>query len=498
MLKEVINSKSKTFLAFCFCFLAGIVIGSIYNKPFDPYYLYLSLFISILFLLLTWQNKATRVIILGLTFVALGFARYVLAFPSDSPQHISSHADETKTVVGYVAAEPDMRMDGVRYVVEMQNAKVKMQNEEGKGKIYVKAGLYPRYVYGDVLEVTCELEKPMPINDFRYDMYLARLGVFVLCNDPEIEKVGTGEGNIVMRDILWLKQRVADRISNLWHEPHASFMAGLLYGYRGGLGDLNEDFNRTGVSHIVAISGYNITIIAAILVGIFISIGVPRKKAFWGISFGIVLFVIFVGANATVVRAGIMGVVALLARQVGRLSRVANLMALAAVLMTLHNPFVLVWDAGFQLSFLATLGLVYLSPIVREWFTRVPEFIGLRESGISTISAIIATLPLMMYQFGRLSIVAPIVNVLILWIIPWVMMFGFAAVLSSFLIYPVGQVIAWVTWAGLQYVVSVVRWFADLPFAAVDMQIPLWIMLCLYGLMIYLVNRLRKVNGTQI
>jgi competence protein ComEC len=300
-----------------------------------------------------------------------------------------------------------------------------------------------------------------------------------------------------MRSILAVKSVVAKKINLLWHEPHASFMAGLLYGYRGGLGSLNELFNITGVTHIVAISGYNITIIATILITICVQLLIPRKKAFWLVSTGIVLFVLFAGASASVVRAGIMGIIVLLARQMGRMSRVGNVLILTAVLMALHNPFVLVWDAGFQLSFLSTVGLVYLTPFVKPWFTRVPEMFGLQESIVSTLAAIIATLPLILYQFGRLSIVAPIVNVLILWAIPLIMFMGFFAVLVSFLFLPIAHIISWIAWAGLEYIILVVKWFASLPFAAVEMRIPVWLMVGMYGGMVYLVYQKRTNNPNK-
>ncbi|MFA4831208.1 MAG: ComEC/Rec2 family competence protein [Patescibacteria group bacterium] len=497
MFEKVINSKSKTFLAFCFCFLAGVAIASLLNIKINFVYLYLFLFISAALLIITWQNKKTRFIAIGVIIAALGFARYVFAFPTDSPNNISSFAGKQK-IIGYVSAEPDVRTDGVRYIVESEGVKGgggRVEEKKLNGRVYVKSGLYPRYDYGDKLELECELERPEPIEDFRYDMYLARYGVFSICQNPKVGKVGEGEGSGLMRGILSLKNIAAEKINKLWHEPYASFMAGLLYGYRGGLGSLNDLFARTGVTHIVAISGYNISIIAAILIAICVNLLIPRKKAFWIIILGIALFVLFAGASASVVRAGIMGVIVLLAKQIGRTSRVGNVMALTCVLMALQNPFILIWDAGFQLSFISTLGLVYVSPFIGVWFQKVPEFLGLKESLISTLSAITATLPLILYQFGRLSIVAPAVNVLILWTIPLLMTLGFFAVLSSFVFNPLAQVIAWIAWVGLSYVILVVKWFAGLSFASVDFTIPWWLMISGYVVMVF---AFRKVNRTRI
>jgi competence protein ComEC len=331
-------------------------------------------------------------------------------------------------------------LDGVRYIASSQfisdknNGNLSYEKTEVEGKFYFKSGLYPRYNYGDKLRITCILKKPEPVEDFRYDKYLARYNVFVDCSPLKIEKIGESAGNIFLEKIFAIKAVIAGRINKLWHEPYASFMAGLLYGYRGGLGTLNDLFSRTGVTHIVAISGYNITIISTILIALCTRLYIPRKKAFWLIIFGIFVFVIFAGASASVVRAGIMGVIVLLTKQVGRKAQVSNVMILTALIMTLQNPYILVWDVGFQLSFISTLGLVYLVPILEKYFTWVPEKFSLRDSLVTTLGAIVATLPLILYQFNRLSVVSPIVNIFILWILPWIMFAGFFVVVAVFIL----------------------------------------------------------------
>jgi len=413
-------------------------------------------------------------------------------------------------LVGYVSAEPDVRMDGVRYIVAVDKqlttnnpafgrdpvqAKHWRDKQNISGRVYVKSGLYPRYSYGDRLQlVGCQLEAPEPVEDFAYDKYLARYSVFSICSGAKIEKIGIDGGNALFRGILWLKEAVAGRINTLWHEPYASFMAGLLYGYRGGLGQLNELFSRTGVTHIVAISGYNITLIATLLITFCISLAIPRKKAFWIVVFGIIVFLIFAGLSASVVRAGIMGILVLIAKQMGRTSRIGNVLMFTAVIMTLQNPFVLIYDAGFQLSFLSTVGLVYLSPKIETWFSCVPKVLGLQESIVATLSATIITLPLILFQFGRLSLVSLPVNMIILWIIPFIMMIGFFAVVVSMLFLPLAHILSWIAWGGMMYIVNIVRWFATLSFAAVDMRVPVWGMVCMYIVLAWFI--LRKKSST--
>jgi len=469
---------------------------SVFDIQIDLLYVYSTLFAAIFFLIIFWKQNAKRFVSFFFLACILGMLRYQIAFPLSS-HHVSTLNGKEAGLVGHIAAEPDVRMDGVRYIIAIEkkqdtrnpskadqpSAGKQNTNQKLQGNVYVKSGLYPRYSYGDRLTLECDLQAPEPVEDFAYDKYLARYGVFSICTGAKIEKIGDGGGNPLFRAILGLKEGVAERVNRLWHEPYASFMAGLLYGYRGGLGTLNDLFSRTGVTHIVAISGYNITLIATLLVTFCMHLHIPRKKAFWIVVFGIIIFLIFAGLSASVVRAGIMGILVLLAKQLGRMSRIGNVLVFTAVIMTIQNPFVLIFDAGFQLSFLSTVGLVYVSPHIEPFFTRIPKTMGLQESFVATLSATVITLPLILFQFGRLSLVSLPVNMLILWIIPFIMMIGFFAVVMGLIFSPIAVVLSWIAWGGMAYIVNVVTWFASLSWAAIDIQVPVWTMVGMYGLL---------------
>ena len=497
MLEGVIQSKSKTFITLCLCILIGIALGSVKHFSIPLVYWYASFFVFVCFFVLAWKKKTATFIVLCSLFIVFSFVRAQLFFPAEIQEG-------TQTMVAQIVAEPDVRIDGVRYVVEMRNLESEIRDRTSE-RLFVKMNLYPRYQYGDTFEFECDVAKPEPFEGFRYDMYLARLGVSGVCNGakvllandeiPRLPSVARDDVFLgLMSKILSLKDAVAEKINLLWHEPHASFMAGLLYGYRGGLGSLDDAFNRTGVTHIIAISGYNISIVASILFAVLVKgFWINRKKSFWFLLLGIGLFVLFTGASASVVRAGIMGSLVLLAKQLGRQKAMANVLALTAVLMALFNPFALLWDAGFQLSFVAVVGLIYLAPIIEPKFEKVPEVFGLRESVVSTLSAIIATAPLIAYQFGRVSLVALPANILILWIIPFLMFLGFFAVVASFIFLPVAQVIAWITWAGLSYIIVVVKWLSGFGFASVELTIPFFLVVILYVVLLQILfhNRTR-------
>lgn len=495
MISKIIQSKSKTFLAFCFCFLVADAFGTLYNKKIS-FEIFLYSFFPIFFLLPFFfketKNKEQKTqkklffFVSCLLFFLLGLFRVTMAMPSNTEQEVSFYNGQKTSIVGFVTREPDIRTDGIRYVVAVQ----KVGEKEVSGKIFLKSDLYPRFFYGDQLSINCDLQSPQPIEDFRYDMYLAKSGVYSVCQKPFIEKIGDSEGSLLFTKLLFFKSIVANKINELWHEPYASFVAGVLYGYQGGLGNLQQDFNRTGITHIVAISGYNISLIATIFSTLLVSLSIGKKKAFFITVCAIVIFVIFVGASASVLRAGAMGVLALLGKYVGRPSRIFNVIILAITLLTIQNPYVLLWDAGFQLSVLSTLGLIYVSPKLAPRLEFVPKFFGLQENLASTLSAIVITTPLILFEFGRFSTVAPLVNLLVLPTVPWIMVFGALALILTFFHLPFGILVSYLTYFILKYVVSVVHWFSALPFAAVDLSLPLWgMVVCYIGLLWFLIKK---------
>jgi len=133
-----------------------------------------------------------------------------------------------------------------------------------------------------------------------------------------------------------------------------------------------------------------------------------------------------------------------------------------------HNPKILSFDAGFQLSFLATAGIVYISPVLLEKMKNFPEFFGVKESLVTTISAIITTTPLILYQFGRLSLISPVANVLVLPAIPPAMAFGFFAGFVGVFFSNLARVLSFPAYIMLEYIIKIVEFLSNLPFSSFD------------------------------
>jgi competence protein ComEC len=485
-------SRSKVFLICLFSFVLGVGFSSFIEIEFI--YVYSLALLVLIFLVIFWSNRAYRTIALIGLFFVLGVGRMILAAPNlNSPSHIAYYNNQDVVITGIVAQEPDVRLDHQKLTVSVIASEATAERgnptlqrdpdgvasssrnsgtsrKDTKGRILVKTDLYPQYQYGDLIRVKCGIQAPEPIEDFSYDKYLARYNIYSVCWRGEIEKLESGKGNFAMAGILAVKTKFMNTINSIISEPHAAFLAGLLVGARRGIPEyLLEAFNRTGTTHIIAISGSNITIIAAVVIGFMQFLGVHRKRAFWWISAGIVIFVIMTGATASVVRAGIMGIFVLLAKQLGRASRATNALVFTAFVMLLVNPKILIFDAGFQLSFLATVGLVYINPIFQKYTEKLPELFGTKEALVTTLSALITTTPLILYQFGRLSVVAPLANILILPAIPLTMAIGFAAGMAGMLWSGLGQIIVWPAWLLLEYMIRIAEILSSWKFASLEL-----------------------------
>ncbi|MFC1662661.1 ComEC/Rec2 family competence protein [Patescibacteria group bacterium] len=460
-------SPARIFLWSLFGVILGVALGPYIYFPNEI----ITLAVIICLITVWLVPTSYRIIILLILCFGIGGWRYSITNNNTASTAFDS-LDKYSEVIGTVVAEEDRRVDHNKLTVTVEE----INGQTSRGKILIRGPLYPEVTYGDTIKTSCYIRKPEPIEDFRYDRYLALSGIEALCSSRYINIIEHDQGNIIYSSIYKLKRNIIERINQLLPEPQASFLAGLLVGARRGIpADLQEAFNRTGTTHIIAISGYNITIIATILLAMFKSI-IGRKKAFWVIIFALGIFVILTGAQASVMRAAIMGVLVLLARQLGRQSRITNALILAGVLMVMINPLVLRDDKGFQLSFLATLGLVYLSPRIEKYFRWVPANFGLRESVTATLSATVATLPLIVMTFGRLAVVSPLANVLILSVIPITMAIGFMAVIISLIFLPLGYLLAWLAWLFLTYIVIVVKWLSQLSWSAIDIPSLHWLL----------------------
>lgn len=478
--KEVADSKSKTFFFICASFILGTGLASFIINTFDfSFYLFCFAIFFVVLSSMFWKDKKIRLVVLCGAFLILGVWRYTSVLPDNSENRIESFNGQTKNLIGTIIEEPDERESHIKLTV---------RPTEYSGKVLVKVPRYPEYQYGDKLSMVCKLETPPVFEDFDYAKYLSRDQIYSICNYPKsVQVLDNNQGNFVIANIFKTKQKFAGTLNKIFPEPHSSFLGGLLYGERRGIPpEIKEEFRKTGVTHIIAISGYNITIVIGMFFSALMLVWIPRRYAFWVALIGISFFVILTGAEAAVVRAAIMGFVLLTAKQVGRPSEATNALVLSAGIMLIHNPKLLIFDVGFQLSFAATLGLVYIVPIFKKRFKKIPSPLGIKDTLLDTLAAILATLPLILFYFGAMSLVAPFANVAILLFIPWVMFFGFLAGVVGLIWLPLGQVIGIIAWAIMDYILKIINLLSNIPLASIDLgKAPFLFLIVSYGFLIY-------------
>jgi competence protein ComEC len=471
----MIIRKSQIVFFTCLSFIGGVAMSSFFVLPW--LLIYEVAMIGVCLVILSTKRTILRTIGWCLLFFVIGIGRYQLSIPIINENHVAYYNNaaeakffERQSIIfqGIVNDEPDARKDQVKLKVKSRELKADDSRRRLHGNVLVKAPLYPQYQYGDVLEISCALSKPEPIDDFQYDKYLAKSNIYSTCYQPKIKLLESNRGDLLISAILKIKAKVVKTVGQILPEPQASFLGGLLWGAKKGMPEkILENFKRTGVTHIVAVSGYNITIIAVMLTNLFINWGLARQKAFWLIVLCLMFFILITGAPASIVRAGIMGLIVLITQNLGRVARMENTLAIVGLLMLLINPKVLIWDAGFQLSFLATMGLIYLSPLLKKLTKCLPNFLSVRESLTTTLSAMAFTTPLILFQFGRFSLIAPVANLLILPVIPINMAVGFLAVIVGLIWLPLGQLAGYFSWVLLTYILKVTEILGSLSWSSI-------------------------------
>lgn len=424
------------------------------------------LVVSLLCASLAWRllnNSSSTtwwLISLLIAFFAFGVLRTNLAVSSLGQSDLESQVGQKVTLSGLVDKEPEQTASSLQLIVKTAGT-----------KIIVTTDRYMPVKYGDEVTVGGQLTKPESFvtdlgREFDYANYLLARGVEFQIAFATVEVENQQKGNLIISSLLTLKQKFLQSLNTYLVEPNAGLAAGLLLGVKQGLGKaLEADFRTTGIIHIVVLSGYNIMLIVTFVLFILGSFLSKRWQLVVGIL-AIAGFALMVGLSATVVRACLMASLLLLAEATGRRYLALRALFLAGALMLLVNPYLLIYDIGFQLSFLATFGLIMLSPLIDKYLINIPNPFGIRQFILATLSTQIMVTPLLLYYMGQVSVLAIIVNVLVLPMVPLAMLLAFFTGLSSFLSTTLATVMAVPTYLSLSYIIETARFFASLPFAS--------------------------------
>jgi competence protein ComEC len=392
---------------------------------------------------------------------------------------VSEAGDHQFVVMGTAVDDPRPDADRQQVIIDG----VRLDGRAVKGRMLAWVPRSTAVRAGDAVKFSAKLEAPRDSNGFEYRAYLARQGVGAIARTFEASSVAGPPGP--PRLAATARQALLDGLNGIVPEPEASLVAGILLGVRTSIDPaVSASFATAGLTHVVAISGWNIAIVAALVARL---VEGWRRRAGGRIAVPAVTvgaigsYVLLVGSSPSVVRAALMAAAMLFGRQAGSRAHAASALALAALVMILVAPAV-VWDVGFQLSLLATAGLIAFGAGIEARLGGWPGW--LREPVALTIAAQLATLPIILITFGRLSLVAPLANVLVVPLVPLVMLASAAAApvgaLDAAIHVPLlGDLATWFTggtaWLGLRAMIAIGSGVAALPFASLPVSAPGWI-----------------------
>jgi competence protein ComEC len=377
-------------------------------------------------------------------------------------------------VRGVVVSEPEERLRSQRFVVRVDSLREVDAWVETSGRVQVTARLFPRYRYGDVAELHGGIETPPRFESFDYREYLARRGIVSVALLPRIQVLESGRGSMLQRTLIALREPFGRALERSLPEPESALARGILLGQRASIPtDLTSDFNDAGISHLVAISGYNVMLIAA-----FVTAGLGwltgRRQATLIAMLLVVAYAAFVGGSPSVLRAALMAQVMLGATLAGRPGSALRGVLIAGAVLVAWQPLI-IDDVSFQLSFAATLGIVLLAERARAWLQGRLSFLPegaaafFSEQLSVTVAASVAVLPVIATSFGRLSIVSLPANLLAVPVFPLTLAASFVTAAAGAVDEGAGRFVGEFAILPLSFLVWLGRTAADLPLAALSL-----------------------------
>lgn len=440
-------------VAMVIAWLAGIVVTDWYALPDSA--LWPLAGAGLAGTLLLWRRREWRLLSLLVLAAALGGLRYEPAHTTRDGVTIWQFADQGEiAVLGRVAEDPKRNDTGQQLLLETTRAQMGDASGRVSGYLLVVLPPYPTYRYGQWLVVTGSIREP-PASDrpgaFDYRDYLARKGVFALMREPQVRDVsGSAPDNAAFptralhamvveparMGLFAVRTHCHTLILRALPEPQASVASGMLLGMKASVPDETyRAFATSGMAHILVISGWHLSMVAGLMSGIASWLRLRGGGAFWFSVGAIWLYALFVGATPTVLRAATMASLVVLAASTERRTEPWTLLFAACGVLTLINPQTL-WDLGFQLSALATAGIIAFHEPVQRWLERAGERVRLQLPWLTntlavTLAAQTLVLPLLLYHFGKLSLVFPVSNVVLVPVVPVAMVAGGCALLAS-------------------------------------------------------------------
>ncbi|HLU11658.1 MAG TPA: ComEC/Rec2 family competence protein [Oceanobacillus sp.] len=466
---------------------AGIILAANSTTQFPLIWLALVV-LALIAAGLLWRDW--RILALTLVAFTLGGLRFSLV-PTTSLIAAYNNLGGL-TIEGVVVDEPDIRDYYTILRVAAETVTRAGSTVPTEGLVLVRAQSVADAQYGDRVRATGLLITPAEFDTFSYADYLARSGVFSIMSRASVEVLSSGHGSPLNTTLLTLKHQASSSINHALPEPAAGLLNGILLGDESSIApEIRDAFAVTGAAHLLAISGFNMVVLARVMQGLFR--GKRRLAATAGIL-SIVIYTLLVGATPPVLRAALMSGLLVIGESIRRKTFVPTSLAFAVIVLSLINPTAL-WEIGFQLSFFATLGLALLATPLTERIDRLiaqlfpASVAGFLRNLLSeplgvSLAAQLSTIPLTALYFGQLSLASLVVNLLVVPVQPAILIVGGLATMIAFFVFPLAQALYWITLVPLAWTAEVVRWFAAMPNAQIEFGIDPRLVLLFFAVLI--------------
>lgn len=504
---------SKLFFYFCLFFLVGVFLASFLIVEIYFYLLILVLSLAVFILFYKKEASVFAICFLVLLLGVFWEERFEADIIPDCPAAVFlvsveqekevcdiHYFNDTDEIVfqGMVLGEPSRGTRNTKLIINSQKAEINNRELSLRGRVLVFTPSFSQYQYGDELKIKGKINSPQEFPDFNYKEFLRKDRIYSVVFNSEIEIISRDNGNPFLKVIFALKERLK-KTSKIMSLPEGSILAAMTLGDKAGISqDFKEKLSRAGLSHIIAISGMHIMILFGISLLLFFRIGLWRRQATLLTILLLMFYILMIGMPPSAVRAGIMGGLLYASYSFGRINQSARAIVFAAAGMVVVNPLILTRDVGFQLSFLASLGIIYLLPIFAKWIkaegSKMKELISL------TFAAQVFCFPILVFNFGQFPILSPISNLLVVPLLPLLLGIGFIFLVLGTIIPALAFPFSVIFQFPFTFVVKVVDLISSISFSSISFNIHWGVILIFYialGWFLFGRNRFKKTKKSD-
>ncbi len=459
-------------------FLIGVFCADIIRTPS----VLLGSIFTIGILLLFFQNKI-RPIIWGTFGFLIGsiFLLWNIPTPENLPFTEIANQEQEISIEGIIISFPQQKEKKIIFDFEIHK---KEKTENKIQKIQVSSYGIKNLHYGQTLKISGKIVRPKPFEGFAYDRFMAKENIFAIMPNAKIfpseKAISLSYWQEFWKTLFFVREKIEWNIRNTIPFPESEYALGIILGADSGIPkNIIEEFRISGLLHLLALSGFNITIILTIVFW-----ALQRLPRFWKLTIALGLIFIFVGitgASSSVVRAAVMGGVGAIALQIGRKQNILWILTLSLFAITIQNPFLLFSDPSLQLSVLAVLGLIFIYPIIQKhWNPFLKKLFPsiIVETFGATLAAQVFTIPFMIYSFHQISLISPFANILVVPITSFAMLFSGLCTVPYIGIFamPFAYIL-------LHFSLWIAHLFANIPNAQISLSaISPWHLVWMYGI----------------